>query len=390
MKHRSVGIRVQDLVALLLAALPAKAAALVSIECKSWHGSCGELQCRFEARSTASDAAGGVRFTLLERGGDGNRQLMEVALPWAPPFPPPGSEIRGFVRMKLDRTVEGLSGQYIVDWHITWCEPGGPTQVRRAGLTQPLATGTCDPEAAFECALADENGVEGTNPTADEFLVCNAAEAQLLREWLSPFEMVSRGLAVTDPSYRPPDINAFIPASDPAQNGSVGLYFSPDGTSLCANATQDQPIDFYVLAKLAGVTECGITGVEYRVSSLPDGWFVAGFPPDEAIMFGNPLGDVGCNVAFHNCTNDSPVLLFSGTLYPTSAVADYSLQVGKRNPSTNPNFACLLVTLCDSPSYTIACVGPGAPAILNPLPGATCGTTAANQTTWSRVKQLYR
>ena len=59
-----------------------------------------------------------------------------------------------------------------------------------------------------------------------------------------------------------------------AQNGYVGIYADPSGSTACTNVPPGSGTVLYVLATVEGPTASGITGAEFRIEiSNPAGWF---------------------------------------------------------------------------------------------------------------------
>ena len=70
-------------------------------------------------------------------------------------------------------------------------------------------------------------------------------------------------------------IAAGTAAAQAASDGSIGIYFDPDGT-LCQGTIAPGPTGgfVYVLAKLAGQSAGGIAGSEFRFTGVPASWEV--------------------------------------------------------------------------------------------------------------------
>jgi hypothetical protein len=288
----------------------------------------------------------------------------------------------------------GISGGTINQWIATWCEPPGPTQVRLAANSAPLAVGSAD-EEVHEFVMVDENGIEGSNPSAEDFLSCSAPPGVVAisaMELLRPDELVAAGKSIAEASrWDRFGISRIDPDLAAEPTGSIGLYFDPEGQNVCGDVPLGTAATFYIVAKTAGPTECGITGAELRVANFPTGWFSNVIPPANSITLGDPLSSAGANVAFTSCQAGSPgfVTLYTLSTFPTTLVSNHVIEITARNPSLNPYFQCPLVTLCDQPVYTIVCVQ-GTGALLNPPPGQACNTPISVEArTWSSVKHLY-
>jgi hypothetical protein len=365
--------------------------AVTALESISWHVvECQEIEMKLVARTTATDVAEGVRFSLQERDVDGNDLLADFALPWTPPFPPDGTEIHVFVELRITSTDSQLASDYIERWQVSWCLPPDTTAVRRSsGVTAPLVAGSTDAEVAHEFILVDEDGGEGAGATPDDFAVCGIRGARAATgELLTPFELVARGLPISHAGFertlhrRDPETSA-----DPV--GSLGVAFSTDGEDLCGEAVIGTPVTFYVIAKPAGAAACGVTGAEFRVETIPSGWFVSSMAPPGTVFIGDPFDGTGCSGAYSTCQRGSSVIFLTVLAVPTSIVKNHPLRIEQRNPPLNLNFPCPLVTLCDAPLYTIACMTRGATAYFNPAAETPCIPTAVERLTWGSVKQLY-
>jgi hypothetical protein len=131
-----------------------------------------------------------------------------------------------------------------------------------------------------------------------------------------------------------------------------------------------------------------ITGAEFKIEGLPEGWVAACVPNAAAkIVLGDPFGETGVNIAFADCRSGPNEALFQVTVLATSVEADVVLRVTGRTPPGNPHFDCPLVTLCDEPIFTKWCV-PESETCVNPE-HLNC-YTAVSHKTWSAVKAVYR
>jgi hypothetical protein len=388
-------IRLLSVWLLVSAIASAEVGAVTEIESTQWYSGCDQIVAYLVARTTATDVAEGVRFSIHERDGDGdgNDVLADVALPWAEPFPPVGTEVRIFIRLEVTVTGSRLAADEISQWQMTWCLPPAPTEVRRSsGPTGLLGSGTTDDEPAHEFVLVDEEGVEGSGPTPNDWLACDVGKARsVLGNLLSPYELTMRGIPFTDDSaWLGTGINRWGDdlAADPT--GSLGVAFSADGMDLCGVATVGEPVTMYVVARTAGATTCGIVGTEFRVETIPAGWFATAVSPPGTVAIGDPFDGVGYNVAYMTCQSGASVLFVTAIVLPGSPVTNHPLRVHRRDPPTNRYFECPLVVLCDGPVYTLACVESGPTAYFNPDASTVCEATGVELQTWGRVKSLYK
>ncbi|UCE02013.1 MAG: hypothetical protein JSW67_12215 [Candidatus Latescibacterota bacterium] len=131
----------------------------------------------------------------------------------------------------------------------------------------------------------------------------------------------------------------------------------------------------HVYARLAGSAAAGITGAEFFVQGV-EGLLDAGFDasvtanPEATVVWGSPIQTSGStedrryNIAFPECMagQDGLVFLASIRIWKFSAEGPpdgASLKVMAADPPTNSYFRCPLVTLCDAPVFTPACVRGG-------------------------------
>ncbi len=160
-----------------------------------------------------------------------------------------------------------------------------------------------------------------------------------------------------------------VPVYTQAQtvNGYIGVFSDSTGTQNCINVPPGIPKLLYVLAKLEGTTSGGITGAEFRIEvSNPAGWTIQYYPPTAPIVIGNPLDldpssqsdGSGVSIVFSTCTPPDPGgLLKLGTIFVVNTGGGLNaLRVKQHSVPTNPEQACALFTLCDSPTFTSQCM----------------------------------
>jgi hypothetical protein len=348
------------------------------------------IEAYFDARSTAVDQANGATFSLRERDPGGGDLLIGVALPLGSPLPPIGSKLRIWIRFRVACNGGTLVGQGISLWYVNWCEPSVGTQERRGASGGTSSLGSSAPEA-FEFDIADEDGVVAPGGTPENLFVCGLySGAESESPLMSPFERLVAGLPLTAPSGL---VSRHDDATQSEPGGTLQLAFDRLGERNCGEIVAGVPTTLYVLARTTGAATCGFTGAEFKIIGLPPEWFVNISAAPEAITLGTPLGSVGCNIAFPTCQwiQAAPVVLYTFGIYPTTTVVNRAVQMVARTPSTNPNFECPLVTLCDAPQFTMVCSGT-ADARINPLPGEVCNevVVGVEPRTWAGVKGLYR
>jgi len=254
---------------------------------------------------------------------------------------------------------------------------------RASGTTR--STGSSEPES-FEFVLVDENGVEAPGATPEDAYYCNPIAASKPEPlFTSPYDLVQRGSSITSESGIIPRERV---TSDEA--GAIQIAFDPAGEVVCGAIPPWTPTTLYVVARPAGPTRCGITGAELRIVGIPEGWLTTITTPPSSVTIGDPRGEPGANIAFMDCQvpASGPVLLYTISVLATSAVADQVVQVLARKPPLS--FDCPLVTMCDEPLSSIACMS-GSQLRINPPTGAECEKTLGVQAgTWTTVKGLYR
>lgn len=224
-----------------------------------------------------------------------------------------------------------------------------------------------------------------------------------------------------------------------SQNGSIDFFYVDPLTGVVdlgacqGDALFELPSTAIFFAemwmRLNGATAGGISGVEGFIGGIEaTGWeavFVpvtGTFPVGSFTQAHDRDGDTVAdtrrgNIVFANIFGPNPeegcqagngIQLKLGELHlfqsPVAAPIpnDTWLCFLAGNPSSNPSFPCLLVTLCDAPVYTAVCVTGGA-FIINPVElsctasqrtpraqSACFATLAVAERTWSFVKTLYR
>lgn len=150
-----------------------------------------------------------------------------------------------------------------------------------------------------------------------------------------------------------------------------------------------------VSAKVWYRGEFPITGVEFRLGGIPDGWIVsASANPAASVVIGSPVDATGVNIAFSTCQDEivhGPidyvgVWLFDLTIMATTQEFDVGIYAYARNPPTNPAFNCPLAVHCLDADYALECVGGAGLCINSP---SACGVSV-EPSTWSSIKGLYR
>ena len=183
-------------------------------------------------------------------------------------------------------------------------------------------------------------------------------------------------------------INA-TPEFEPS--GSIGIYFDPLGTQCSGRLEPGVVGRVYVVAKLGGMIECGISGAEFRFTGIPDDWIVHAVPNSDFVAIGNPLRQ-GAALGF---TCERPkggtVVLYTVDLFPSELVEDLRFEIESRDPSSSPEAPCAHVVLCDRPMFTKFCVE-GRTCLVNATQESPAcdSATAVTTSSWSAVKSVFR
>jgi hypothetical protein len=200
-----------------------------------------------------------------------------------------------------------------------------------------------------------------------------------------------------------------LPAATDAQDGTVALYFASDQTCPCTFILARSAATLYVYAHLSGLSQNGITGVEYKLRVGPDNLrdvpelqFSESFAPS-AVVLGSAVAPAdpesrGVAVSWPQCQGNGQQSVLIETIHIVNPhaipVPQTELQI-VRSDRLNP-FECPAFTLCDE-LRTKVCVD-GESAIVNPI-GSTvrlfchlysCPDVGVANASWSAVKALYR
>jgi hypothetical protein len=173
-------------------------------------------------------------------------------------------------------------------------------------------------------------------------------------------------------------------------SGTVGIYFDEAGTVCSGEILPGVPKTVYVIAKLNGVTACGVVGGEFRFSGVPDNWSVFPVARDEMLAIGNPFIG-GVTFAFPECQQPQSenVLLYTVLVLASEYVPDVTFRILQRLEPTNPKHACSFLHTCDETHGTI-CMD-GISCHVNPAVPKSCEVAVGIEaTTWSAVKQLFQ
>ena len=321
------------------------------------------LSFSFDANVTAADLAGGFRFALAEKDAATRDVLMQFTL--APCSPPPqlGADVLITIYCSLYCDAGGkLRATDSLRWIVTWCDVPQQEACAITGIAATLPSSS-DPED-FELILLDENDRDGSFPTPEDGLSCG------------------------DGAPSGPELVAVAPEF--AASGSIGLYADPSGLLCSDHVTPLVPFRWYVVARLEGMTRCGISVVELGIQGLPPGFFLSITPnPAADVVIGNPftIGALG-----FDCErgDGEAIVLYTLDGVATNAVENVEMVVDAGSPPSNRLWPYPYGELCPNLGIGRRRMR-GTSFVINPPPGHPCDTTVnAESATWGAVKSLYR
>jgi hypothetical protein len=338
------------------------------------------IELAFESEFGPLDArpGGRVTFSIAEKSaGAGSEALARYVIDprQVVPLGVP-AHVRAELRVYCDG--QGRLHPTSASWNLSWCAPGTGARVAYGWDVGEGSLGVIGPTEGLGLTVRDENDVAGPGPTPDSAYRCSAsAPASVSSLDLRPGTGMPRMLLEELASVG---------------TGSIGIYFDDHGTKCSGAVPLGAPAVIYIVAHLEGISTCGLSGAEFRVDGLPQGWTALPQPASGApITIGNPFQG-GANIAFGQCQvgTDGAVLLYEVPVFPTTSVHDQYLTVRAHSRPSNPIFNCPLLTLCDLPMFNIVSVA-GGQAILNPSREATCDKAVGVEAkSWSQVKGLFK
>ena len=321
------------------------------------------ISVEFDATATAADRqpGHGLRFALAERDAGAHDVLALFDLVPCAPLPPVGATVA--VRAVVDVYCDAggaLRARNGVQWLVNWCDDPQARACNSNGFLAAVRPDASAPEP-WEFVVLDENGVEGSFATPDDILECGPV-----------------GTFVRD--YRAPDT---------AESGAVGLFADSTATVCSDQVAVLEPFRWYIVARLGGLSRCGLTAIEFGIHDWPAGLLVNATPNPGGIGFGNPLGTGG--VAF-TCAGggDDRVVLYTLDGVATEPLADVELHVGAGQPPSNFLWDDPWLELC--PQFNgLRRRLRGGTFWVNPTTTRNCvPQTTVVQRTWSAMKSLYR
>ena len=170
-------------------------------------------------------------------------------------------------------------------------------------------------------------------------------------------------------------------------NGRVGIFFDTAGQACSAQIDSGTVTTMYVLAQLDGQTASGITGAEFRLDGIPEGWIALATAPTGAIVIGDVLTD-GVSMGFGSCNQGSSgiVTLFTITLVATSTVTNAMVTTRMKEPPSNASHQYPLFITCDG-AFTLKKALRGK-AFINPLASSDCTDYSAPRAP-ARIDSLF-
>ena len=292
-------------------------------------------------------------------------------------LPRPGTPVQVFLSFALSCDGSGSITARPIATSFTFCNLGEANAEERN--IDNFETYEVQVAGAFGLTLIDRGGYRGETPTPADAFACTGAFAPGFTE--------SQALDVlrTKKSTWANEIQDELP-------GSIGVYFDPEGTRCSGKILPDAPGRVYVVARMEGMSECGIAGAEFRFTGIPDDWIVHAVPNPDIVAIGDPLAD-GAAVGFLcKRPEGGATVLYTIDVVANAVVDDLQFQIEPRNPPSNPNFGCPQLVLCDRPIFTKVCVD-GFACFINStkaVPGRCELPVAVLERTWSSVKQLFR
>jgi len=372
------------LVALFLLALPCQqAAALVQIRHEVWTyrgdvpvaPQSSVVAVAFYANTADMDLPSRVVFSVVVVDDTGTEQpLIQYRWGWEE-IAGPGTPLSVYASFRLSCDGEGRVLAEPVEAWFGFCNRGQvPLDIRNL---QNVQVHPVQVTGRFGLQLVDRGGYHGAEPPPSDAFGCSGGAAPGLGAEAARAE-VSR-------------LKSLV-ANEIANGnaGSVGLYFDRAGTHCNGTILPDHPDTVYVVAKVGGMSECGIAGAEFRFTGVPASWRTFPVAAPDILAIGDPLAD-GVTVGFE-CKREETgaVVLYSVLVLASEEEEDLEFQIENRAPPTNPEFACPLLVMCDYPAFTKICVE-GLPCNVNTRAPQLCpGTTPVNASTWSQVKALFR
>jgi len=232
-------------------------------------------------------------------------------------------------------------------------------------------------EGRFGLGLVDRGGYLGLKPTPRDAFGC-AGAAGITLDAATAAREVSRQKSLA--------ANTIANGN----TGSVGLYFDERGQVCSGTIRPDHPDTVFVVAKMAGMSACGLAGAEFRFRGIPDSWMTYPVATPDILAIGDPLAD-GVTMGFEcKRPETGAIVLYTVLVLAAEEVDNLEFRIEHRNPPADPDFDCPLLVLCDYPAFTMLCVD-GFTCNVNATEPRLCATpTGVEAKTWSGIKTLFR
>ena len=382
MRHGFLG-----LVPAIVFALAARSEALTNVRFETWDLGSGKIAhdivaprdtvsyvgVSFDATSTAGDLAGGFHFSIAERDPGVDQVLIRLQVGPCSAVAPVGSEIYVSVSVAVYCDRDGnLHARDARSPFVTWCDYPTPQVCGfDTGRYPPAALPAVSEPELFELAVLDENDQEGPHPTPEDALRC-AADAPI------PPLLGSGALRAS--------IEGTPPREYP-RSGAIGVFADPGGT-LCVDHIEPLvPFRWYVVARLDGLTRCGLTVAILAIHGLPPGFFITSRPnPDAFNEFGDPFTLGGVLFQCERGPGDA-VVLYTLDGISTSPLQDLVLEVAGGTPPEPPFSRVKLCASYNAPYRRMDT----SRFFINPSHSQACDITVpVTRATWGQVKGLYR
>lgn len=353
------------------------ASALDNIHDSLWYVGSGHipangqlLNVTFDGNITSADASA-LTFYILENASQDTLVGFSTNIN---PLPPVGTPVVISFGFKVRCTVSGELEAQISSIYVTYCDPiNGANNYYDPDLTgpwwKPSGSG-----GAFSLAVAGENG--NADQSAVGTVQCGAVAE-------SPGSLLSQIKL-----QRQERLDRLAADGD---SGTIGIYFDEAGTICSGSILPGSPTAVYVIAKLNGITECGIHGGEFRFAGIPESWQVYPVARGDMLAIGNPFVE-GVTFGITQCEQptNGAVLLYTVLVVATGVESDVKFEILPRNPPSNPKSKCALLSVCDSPFFGTVCED-GIACYVNPTVPKACEVAVAiEDATWGSIKTLFR
>jgi hypothetical protein len=369
---------------LLIASVAAPAAALNAVREEVWSydgaipvsPQSSVVNAAFFADVADMDVPSRVVFSVGVTDGAGMQQTL-LRYRWGQwtDIPGPGTPINVFVSFSLSCDGQGNLLAEPIEARFGYCSAGQTDQENR--VIENVETFMVKVPERFGLVLLDRIERPGANPPPADAFGCAAGAPGL-----------SAKAALGDLARQKGERARILDL----ETGSIGLYFDPEGNRCTGTIVPGQPGTVYVVAKMSGMSVCGIAGAEFRFTGIPSSWSVYPVADPDILAIGDPLGD-GVTMGFLcKRPENSTIVLFRVLVTADAEEHDLQFNIEMRNPPTSQTFECPQLVLCDNPMFTKVCVA-GFSCTVNATKPSTrpCAIPVAiRSSTWGGVKSLFR